>query len=394
MEQQRRTAHNGWYHETQSSQQEPRSLELDSPVVQDRFLLGIDQDIALSLRQNLQQYSGLFAASRAAYDTLFPDSIILSRSCTLSLYDRLSSALTVAQVTGVQVLCSHYAARLAPLDSPDASRESNIRQTHITQFSRLLATQPTLITADRLRQLENVGLSTKDIVTFIQLIGFVSYQARVLAIINAARGKPAAILPGFPEPENTEQRGFSLRVLQWKSRLPEINLQQATHQQLDALDLSAPNARSSSFYRLLVQDEQLLEEYSAIFSHIMKGENGEAELIQELAAVSTSRLNGCLFCAGIHARTYLALGGDKQEVTRLFDEKNGERYPTITSNVLLNNVSVLTRTPQRFDAKRLNALAAAGYDDVQSFKILLTSAFFSWANRLIQTLGDIQPAAK
>jgi len=394
MEQQRRTAHNGWYHETQSSQQEPRSFELGSSAVQDRFLLGIDQDIAPSLRQNLQQYSDLFTASRAVYDTLFPDNIILSRSCTLSLYDRLSSALTVAQVTGVQVLCSHYASRLAPLDSPDASRESNIRQTHITQFARLLATQPTLITADMLHQLENVGLSTKDIVTFIQLIGFVSYQARTLAIINAARGKPATVLPGFPEPENTDQRGFSLRVLQWTSRLPEINLHQATHQQLDALDLSAPNARFSSFYRLLVQDEQLLEEYSAIFSHIMRGANAEAELAQELAALTTSRLNGCLFCAGIHARAYLALGGDKQEVARLFDEQSGERYPATASNVLLNNVSVLTRTPQRFDVKRLNAMTAAGYDDVQSFKILLTSALFSWANRLFQTLGNIQPAAK
>ncbi|MFZ4832987.1 CMD domain-containing protein [Rouxiella sp. Mn2063] len=394
MEQQRRTAHNGWYHETQSSQQEPRSFELGAQLVQDRFLLGLDQDIAPSLRQNLQQYSGLFAASRAAYNTLFADDILLSRSCTLSLYDRLSSALTVAQVTGIQVLCSHYAARLAPLDSPDASRESNIRQTHITQFSRLLATQPTSITADMLHQLENVGLSTKDIVTFIQLIGFVSYQARVLAVINAARGKPAAVLPGFPEPENTEQRGFSLQMLQWTSRLTEINLQQATHQQLDALDLSAPNARSSSFYRLLIQDERLLEEYSAIFSHIMRGENGETGLVQELAATTTSRLNGCLYCTGIHARAYLELGGDKQQITRLFDEKNGERYATIGSNVLLNNVAILTRTPQRFDAKSLNTLIASGYDDTQSFKILLTSALFSWANRLIQTLGNVHPVAK
>jgi len=392
MKQQRRTAHNGWYHETQCSQQEPQSFEQSIPVVQDRFLLGLDQDIAPSLRQNLQQHSGLFAASRAAYESLFPDSIVLSRSSTLSLYDRLSSALTVAQVAGVQVLCSHYAARLAPLDSPDASRESNIRQTHITQFARLLATQPTLITREMLHQLENVGLSTKDIVTFIQLIGFVSYQARVLAVVNAARGRTAAVLPGFPEAENSDQSGFSLQVLQWTSRLPEIDLQRATHQQLDTLDLSAPNARSSSFYRLLVQDECLLNEYSAIFSHIMRGESGTAEVTQELSAITTSRLNGCLFCSGIHARAYLALGGDEQEVVRLFDEQDGERYPATSSNALLNNVSVLTRMPQRFDVNNLNTLAAAGYNDAQNIKILLTSALFSWANRLIQTLGDVQPA--
>lgn len=85
---------------------------------------------------------------------------------TLSPYDRLSTALTVAQVTGVQSLCSHYAARLAPLHSPDASRESNIRLAQITQYARQLASQPTLICRRALQQLGDVGLSPADIVTF------------------------------------------------------------------------------------------------------------------------------------------------------------------------------------------------------------------------------------
>ena len=81
----------------------------------------------------------------------------LSRYVTLSPYDRLSTALTVAQVTGVQSLCSHYAARLAPLHSPDASRESNIRLAQITQYARQLASQPTLICRRALQQLATSG---------------------------------------------------------------------------------------------------------------------------------------------------------------------------------------------------------------------------------------------
>jgi len=168
MEQQRRAVHNGWYHETQSSQHGHLPHDPHAALVQDRFLLGLDAQLDPTLRRLFAEHSGLLEGSRATYDALFPEKVVLSRTETLSLYDRLSSALTVAQVTGVQPLCSHYAARLAPLSSPDASRESNIRQTHITQFARLLATHPTLITPPMLTQLTEVGLSTKDIVTFTQ----------------------------------------------------------------------------------------------------------------------------------------------------------------------------------------------------------------------------------
>jgi uncharacterized protein YciW len=70
-------------------------------------------------------------------DALFPASVAVNRLQTFSAYDRLSTALTVAQVYGVQRLCNHYAARLAPLPGPD-SRESNRRLAQITQYARQL----------------------------------------------------------------------------------------------------------------------------------------------------------------------------------------------------------------------------------------------------------------
>ncbi|MGY3210318.1 AhpD family alkylhydroperoxidase [Ewingella americana] len=321
MEQQRRAVHNGWYHETQSSQHGHLPHDPHAALVQDRFLLGLDAQLDPTLRRLFAEHSGLLEGSRAAYEALFPEKVVLSRTETLSLYDRLSSALTVAQVTGVQPLCSHYAARLAPLSSPDASRESNIRQTHITQFARLLATHPTLITPPMLTQLTEVGLSTKDIVTFTQLIGFVSYQARVLAVLGALRGRVAAVLPGFPAPESCAQNGFSLTLRQWQSRLPEVDLEKANKYQLDVLDLIAPDARSSSFYRLLVQDAPCLSEFSAVFNHVMHAREQQKATWRELAAVTTSRLNGCLHCASIHGRFYLEAGGEKGLIESLFDEE-------------------------------------------------------------------------
>ncbi|MGA5653823.1 CMD domain-containing protein [Rahnella contaminans] len=396
MEQQRKAAHSGWYHETQSSQYGHLPLDPHAALIQDRFLLGLENQLDPTLRPLINDRQGLLRASRACYEVLFPDSLSVSRTETLSLYDRLSSALTVAQVSGVQCLCSHYAARLAPLSSPDASRESNIRQTHITQFARLLATQPTLITAPMLSQLYDVGLSTRDIVTFTQLIGFVSYQARVLAVLNGLRGRAAAVLPGFPSPEGCEQKGFSLAMLQWTSRLPEVVPETASRHQQDVLDLIAPDARSSSFYTLLVHDADALSEFSAVFNNIMQAGERPKAAWRELSAVTTSQLNGCLYCAGIHGRLYLEAGGSETLIEELFKESHRDDAVDFVSlkradakeAALLEAVITLTRTPERFDARRLHGLSDAGYSAVQSLDILLTAALFSWSNRLIQTLGD------
>ncbi len=396
MEQQRKAAHSGWYHETQSSQQGHLPLDPHAALAQDRFLLGQDAQLDPTLRSLIHERQGLLNASRACYDVLFPDSLKVSRTETLSLYDRLSSALTVAQVSGVQPLCSHYAVRLAPLSSPDASRESNIRQTHITQFARLLATQPTLITPPMLSQLNDVGLSTQDIVTFTQLIGFVSYQARVLAILNGLRGRAAAVLPGFPSPEGCEQKGYSLAMLQWSSRLPEVAPESASQHQQDVLDLIAPDARSSSFYTLLVYNADALSEFSAVFNNIMQAGERPKAAWRELAAVATSELNGCLYCAGIHGRLYLEAEGRAELIEQLFEATYREDVVDAVSQkqagsaeaALLESVIALTRTPERFDARLLHGLSDAGYTATQSLDILLTAALFSWSNRLIQTLGD------
>ena len=396
MEQQRKAAHSGWYHETQCSLQGHLPLNPHAALAQDRFLLGQDAQLDPTLRSLFHERQGLLNASRACYDVLFPDSLKVSRTETLSLYDRLSSALTVAQVSGVQPLCSHYAARLAPLSSPDASRESNIRQTHITQFARLLATQPTLITAPMLSQLNDVGLSTQDIVTFTQLIGFVSYQARVLAILNGLRGRAAAVLPGFPSPEGCEQKGYSLAMLQWSSRLPEVAPESASQHQQDVLDLIAPDARSSSFYTLLVHNADALSEFSAVFNNVMQAGERPKAAWRELAAVATSELNGCLYCAGIHGRLYLEAEGRAELIEQLFEatyrddvvDAVSQKQAGSAEAALLESVIALTRTPERFDARLLHGLSDAGYTATQSLDILLTAALFSWSNRLIQTLGD------
>lgn len=81
---------------------------------------------------------------------------------------------------------------------PGCLKESNIRLTQITQYARQLASQPTLIDRHALAQLHDVGLTDSDIIILSQIIGYVGYQARVVAGISALAGYPTVMLPGFP----------------------------------------------------------------------------------------------------------------------------------------------------------------------------------------------------
>ncbi|MCY3276254.1 CMD domain-containing protein, partial [Acinetobacter baumannii] len=175
MEPRRVNGKNHWYHETQSTICPVDVLPLvpEAAHVEDRFLLDLTLPEAW-----LHIHAGWLHPARQLAERLFPDQVAVSRLQTFTAYDRLSTALTVAQVYGVQRLCNHYAARLAPLPGPDSSRESNRRLAQITQYARQLASSPSVINALSRSQLDEVGLTSRDIILINQIIGFVGFQAR------------------------------------------------------------------------------------------------------------------------------------------------------------------------------------------------------------------------
>ena len=130
MEQRRIVGKSHWYHVTQSSTypQDVLPLVPEAAHVDDSFLL----DLAISDDVLLPFQSWLTPARKLA-QLLFPAHVDRDQMHTFSAYERMSTALTVAQVYGVQRLCNHYAARLTPLPGPDSSRESNHRRAKITK---------------------------------------------------------------------------------------------------------------------------------------------------------------------------------------------------------------------------------------------------------------------
>lgn len=328
MEQRRFSGKGHWYHETQSNHAQTDVLPLvpEAANVDDRFLL----DLALP-DEIVAACSGWLTPARALCHLLFPLDIPVNRLHTLSAYDRLSTALTVAQACGVQRLCNHYAALLAPLPGPDSSRESNRRLAQITQYARQLASSPDVIDDKAQNQLDEVGLTTYDIVLISQIIGFIGFQARVVAVFQALLGHPVRWLPGH----HIQPHTLPVRPGAWIALLPVVELRYASAHQLESLSRWQAEPALQALTPMLCHEPMLLDLTGEILNHC-----------REEAWVTSSALSAA--------------------------------------------VELLTRSPDRFSAAQFNPLTEEGLPADRAIALLTRSAFDGWLERLKVALGKAE----
>ena len=111
MEQRHITGKSHWYHETQSSTAEYDVLPLvpEAAKVSDPFLLDVILD-----EETLSPFLSWLVPARVLAVELFPDQLTVTRSQTFTAYERLSTALTVAQVCGGYVTTIRRDLRRSP----------------------------------------------------------------------------------------------------------------------------------------------------------------------------------------------------------------------------------------------------------------------------------------
>ncbi|WP_253377262.1 CMD domain-containing protein [unidentified bacterial endosymbiont] len=325
MEQRRFSGKGHWYHETQSNhaQTDVVALVPEAANVDDRFLL----DLTLP-EEIVVACSGWLAPARALCHHLFPLHVSVNRLRTLSAYDRLSTALTVAQACGVQRLCNHYAALLAPLPGPDSSRESNRRLAQITQYARQLSSSPDVIDDKAPGQLDEVGLTTYDIVLINQIIGFIGFQARVVAVFQSLLGHPVRWLTGHHIPPHT----LPASIREWQPLLPVVEVRLAGERQLESL--------------CRWQAEPALQTLTPVLCH---------------------------------EPLLLDLTGEIVQNSQVFDARG---LPVLSAAITL-----LTHSPDRFSAAQFTPLTEAGLTAVQAIHLLSRSAISGWLDRLKVALG-------
>ncbi|MFI7126876.1 alkylhydroperoxidase domain protein [Nonomuraea sp. NPDC050153] len=147
-------------------------------------------------------------------------------------------------------------------------------------------------------------------------------------------------------------------------------------------------AREVAYFLLLARDPAILQARTKTDNDIFyNADGGLPRAERELAATATSRRNGCVFCASVHARFAAHYSKRADDVDRLLDEgvnapQDGEWQAIVDASV------ALAATPAEFTANHVAALRAAGLDDLAISDVIHAAAFFNWANRLMLSLGE------
>lgn len=186
---------------------------------------------------------------------------------------------------------------------------------------------------------------------------------------------------------STHDFGFTIDTLEWKAWAPVLELGKATPDEIKVLEESHPKAKTSPYYLLLVQEAEVLRQRSKLFNTIMYGPRGASRADRELAATAESRVNGCPYCASVHAQRFVQMKGDKELMLRLLDEGVGAEMPAKQRAIVDYSVK-LAATPSAATKADIERLRAEGLSDAEILDITLSVAMFANANRLMQTLGE------
>jgi alkylhydroperoxidase domain protein len=189
--------------------------------------------------------------------------------------------------------------------------------------------------------------------------------------------------------DHTVPTVFTRAQLDWLPWLEPLAVEAMTERHLASL-VDAARVKSP-YFRLLARDPDALEARTHTDKDIFYNRDaGLPRAERELAATATSRFNGCLYCASVHARHAAAYSRRETDVDRLLDAgvsaDVGERW-----NAIVAASVALTTTPSAFGPEHVERLRRAGLDDLAISDVIHAAAFFNWANRLMLSLGE--PAA-
>ncbi|MFP5406128.1 MAG: peroxidase-related enzyme, partial [Gammaproteobacteria bacterium] len=207
------------------------------------------------------------------------------------------------------------------------------------------------------------------------------------ATTGPATTAPTTIAATTARSTPIRSNGFTNESLGWKAWLNVIDVSQATPAQLAVLKESHPKAMESDYYRLLVHQPEILRQRSIAFNAIMYAPGGLPRAERELAATVVSRVNGCVFCASVHAQRFEQLARRDDVIEQVFDDP--EATGTSDRERAIARFSIdSTRSPDAVDLDSVRELREAGLDEAESLDLLHSVAIFAWANRLMLNLGE------
>jgi uncharacterized peroxidase-related enzyme len=189
-------------------------------------------------------------------------------------------------------------------------------------------------------------------------------------------------------------RDFTHGELEWRPWVAPLDLNAATEAQLAALKVTPSNRAVGAYSLVLAHDPEALSERSPLYNGIMFGAKGLPRADRELGAVAASRINGCAYCASVHALRFTQITKEPGVMERI--QRDGvDAALDPRRKAILDYSAKLSRDPASVDPADAAPLRAQGLTDLEILDLTHAVAMFAWANRLMQTLGEpAAPAAK
>lgn len=181
--------------------------------------------------------------------------------------------------------------------------------------------------------------------------------------------------------------GFTNESLDWKAWLDVVNVDQATPEQVAVLEASHPQAKTSDYYLLLVHQPEILNHRSHTYNAIMYAPRGLNRADRELGALTVSQINGCVYCASVHAQRFEQLSKRPDLVAAVFANP-ATAAQTSRDKAIIELATALTLKPDHLDEALIQALKEEGMDEVEILDLIHSVSIFGWANRLMLNLGE------
>lgn len=182
-------------------------------------------------------------------------------------------------------------------------------------------------------------------------------------------------------------KGFTNEVLSWKPWLDMVNVDSATPAQLAALDEMSPQARTSPYFLVLAHQPEILLQRSIAFNAIMFAPGGMPRAERELGAMVESRVNGCVYCASVHAQRFEQLAKRNDVISQVFEEPSSAGT-TPREKAIVAFSAKLGVEPDKVSADDIRGLKEVGLSELEILDLVHSVALFAWANRLMLNLGE------
>ena len=182
-------------------------------------------------------------------------------------------------------------------------------------------------------------------------------------------------------------RDFTAGELDWRPWVAPLDITAATQEQLAALKITPSNRAVGAYSLVLAHDPEALEQRSPLYNGIMFGAKGLPRAERELGAVAASRINGCAYCASVHAKRFTELTKAPEVMERIQPMASRPRSSR-ASKAIVDYAAKLTRDPAAIAPADAAPLRAQGLSDLEILDLTHAVAMFAWANRLMQTLGE------